>query len=268
VLKPGGRVSISDVLNIAPLPEDLRADPALLCGCVTGAISPERTEALLREAGFVDVAIAVNPESRETVASWAPGHGIEKMRGVDDRRGAQAAAHVTPSIEARRRVRRASPCAPAQRCQGIAVMSESTATAGRASARKPAMSVFERFLTFWVALRFIVGIALGQLLPGIFHVIGDATVAQVYLPFAVPVWLMIVPMLLKIDLAALREVAQHWRGIATTVGINWLTSRFRWRSWAGSSSRICSGPGFRPWLPTGQVGTAASSANRTIAKSR
>lgn len=97
-------------------------------------------------------------------------------------------------------------------------MSESVATAGHASAGKPAMSVFERFLTFWVALCIIVGIALGQLLPGVFHVIGDATVAQVNLPVAVLVWLMIVPMLLKIDLAALREVGQHWRGIATTRG--------------------------------------------------
>jgi SAM-dependent methyltransferase len=78
VLKSGGRLSVSDVLNIAPLPEDLRADPALLCGCVAGAISAERTEELLREAGFVEVTIAVTPESRETVASWAPGRGIEK----------------------------------------------------------------------------------------------------------------------------------------------------------------------------------------------
>ena len=77
VLKPGGRLSVSDVLNIAPLPEELRSDPALLCGCVAGAISGERTEALLREAGFVEIAIAVKPESRETVASWAPGRGIE-----------------------------------------------------------------------------------------------------------------------------------------------------------------------------------------------
>jgi hypothetical protein len=68
----------ADVLNIAPLPEDLRADPALLCGCIAGAISADRTESLLREAGFVDVAIAINPKSRETVASWAPGRGIEK----------------------------------------------------------------------------------------------------------------------------------------------------------------------------------------------
>jgi arsenite transporter len=124
-------------------------------------------------------------------------------------------------------------------------MSESTATAGHAAAGRPAMSVFERFLTFWVALCIIVGIALGQLLPGVFRVIGDATVAQVNLPVAVLVWLMIVPMLLKIDLAALREVAQHWRGIATTVGINWLIKPFSMAllGWIFIAHL------FRPWLP-------------------
>ena len=128
-------------------------------------------------------------------------------------------------------------------------MSESAATAGRASARKPAMSVFERFLTFWVGLCIIVGIALGQLLPGIFHVIGDATVAQVNLPVAVLVWLMIVPMLLKIDLAALREVGQHWRGIATTVGVNWLIKPFSMAllGWIFIAHL------FRPFLPADQV---------------
>jgi arsenite methyltransferase len=78
VLKPGGRVAISDVVNIAPLPEDLSADPALLCGCVAGAISAARAESLLREAGFVDVTVVVKPDSREMVAAWAPGRGIEK----------------------------------------------------------------------------------------------------------------------------------------------------------------------------------------------
>ena len=78
VLKPGGRIAISDVVNIAPLPDDLRADPALMCGCVAGAVPVERAEALLQSAGFVDVTVTVNPDSRETVASWAPGRGIEK----------------------------------------------------------------------------------------------------------------------------------------------------------------------------------------------
>ena len=78
VLKPGGRVAISDVVNIAPLPADLSADPALLCGCVAGAIPAERAEALLREAGFIDVTVVVKSDSREMVAAWAPGRGIEK----------------------------------------------------------------------------------------------------------------------------------------------------------------------------------------------
>jgi arsenite methyltransferase len=77
VLKPGGRVAISDVVNISPLPEDLRTDPRLLCGCVAGAISATRCEALLSEAGFTDVTITVNTQSRDVVASWAPGRGIE-----------------------------------------------------------------------------------------------------------------------------------------------------------------------------------------------
>ena len=128
-------------------------------------------------------------------------------------------------------------------------MSESVAAAGHAPARKPAMSVFERFLTFWVALCIIAGIAPGQLLPGVFHVIGDATVAQVNLPVAVLVWLMIVPMLLKIDPAALREVGQHWRGIATTVGVNWLIKPFSMALLAW----IFIAHLFRPWLPADQI---------------
>jgi SAM-dependent methyltransferase len=78
VLKPGGRLAISDVVNIAPLPEDLRADPALLCGCIAGAAPATEVEAWLQAAGFRNVAVTVKPESRELVASWAPGRGIEK----------------------------------------------------------------------------------------------------------------------------------------------------------------------------------------------
>ncbi|HVB15897.1 MAG TPA: arsenite methyltransferase [Stellaceae bacterium] len=77
VLKPGGRLAISDVVNIAPLPAALSADPALLCGCIAGAASVERIERWLRDAGFVDVRVGVKPESRELVATWAPGAGIE-----------------------------------------------------------------------------------------------------------------------------------------------------------------------------------------------
>ncbi len=88
------------------------------------------------------------------------------------------------------------------------------------------MNIFERYLTLWVALCIVAGIALGQAVPGVFQAIGNATVAQVNLPVAILVWLMIVPMLLKIDPRALAEVGQHWRGIAATVGVNWLVKPF------------------------------------------
>ena len=77
VLKPGGRLAVSDIVNTAPLPDELRADPALLCGCVAGAASAERINAWLKGAGLVDVRITPKPESRELIASWAPGRGIE-----------------------------------------------------------------------------------------------------------------------------------------------------------------------------------------------
>jgi arsenite methyltransferase len=77
VLKPGGRLAVSDVINIAPLPAELRADPALLCGCVAGAAPAEGIEAWLSEAGFVDVHVTPNLESREMVEGWASGRGVE-----------------------------------------------------------------------------------------------------------------------------------------------------------------------------------------------
>jgi arsenite methyltransferase len=79
VLKPGGRLVISDVVNTAPLTADLAADPALLCGCIAGAAPVARIEAWLAEAGFADIRVAPKPESRELVASWAPGRGIENF---------------------------------------------------------------------------------------------------------------------------------------------------------------------------------------------
>jgi SAM-dependent methyltransferase len=76
-LKPGGRIAVSDVVNTAPLPSELQADTALMCGCVVGAAPAERVEAWLRDAGFTDVSITVKSESRDLIATWAPGRGIE-----------------------------------------------------------------------------------------------------------------------------------------------------------------------------------------------
>lgn len=77
VLKPNGRIAISDVINTAPLNAELASDSALLCGCVAGAAPAARIEAWLREAGFRDIAVTPKPESRELIATWAPGRGIE-----------------------------------------------------------------------------------------------------------------------------------------------------------------------------------------------
>jgi SAM-dependent methyltransferase len=77
VLKPGGRLAISDVVNTAPLSPELAADPTLICGCVSGAASAQRIEAWLAEAGFTDVRVTVKPESRDLIATWAPGRGVE-----------------------------------------------------------------------------------------------------------------------------------------------------------------------------------------------
>ena len=113
----------------------------------------------------------------------------------------------------------------------------------------PSMGVFERFLTLWVALCIVAGIGLGQLVPAPFHALGNMTVAQVNLPIAALVWLMVIPMLLKIDLAALGQVRAHWRGIAVTVGVNWLVKPFSMALLAA----IFIGWLFRPLLPAGQV---------------
>ena len=77
VLKSGGRVAISDVVNIAPLPDELAADPRLLCGCVSGAAPTRQIEEFLAAAGFYHIRVTPRAESRDLVASWVPGRGIE-----------------------------------------------------------------------------------------------------------------------------------------------------------------------------------------------
>ena len=111
------------------------------------------------------------------------------------------------------------------------------------------MSMFERYLTVWVFLCIVVGIGLGQLWPGAFQAIGRMEVAQVNLPVGVLIWVMVIPMLMKVDFAALGEVRQHMRGIGVTLVVNWLVKPFSmaflgWlfiRQW------------FAPWLPADQI---------------
>jgi len=77
LLKPGGRIAIADVVNTAPVPAELVADPSLLCACLAGAATARQVEDWLAAAGFIDIRITIKPGSREFVESWAPGRGIE-----------------------------------------------------------------------------------------------------------------------------------------------------------------------------------------------
>ncbi|TWD86131.1 ACR3 family arsenite transporter [Variovorax beijingensis] len=105
-------------------------------------------------------------------------------------------------------------------------MSSNTAAAVASSAPPPAIGFFERYLTVWVALCIVAGIALGQWLPGVFRGIASLEVARVNVPVGVLIWVMIIPMLLKIDFAALGQVKAHWRGIGVTLFINWAVKPF------------------------------------------
>ncbi|MAG97187.1 MAG: arsenical-resistance protein [Rhodospirillaceae bacterium] len=111
------------------------------------------------------------------------------------------------------------------------------------------MSVFERYLTLWVALCIVAGVALGNLFPGLFRLIGSAEAFQVNLPVAGLIWLMIVPMLVKIDFGALHQVRDYWRGIGVTLVINWAIKPFSMAllGW------LFIGGLFAPYLPAAQL---------------
>lgn len=111
------------------------------------------------------------------------------------------------------------------------------------------MTLFERWLTLWVALCIVVGVALGALVPDLFAAVAAAEVAKVNLPVAGLVWLMIIPMLLRIDFAALGQVGRHWRGIGVTLLVNWAIKPFSMAMLAW----LFVGGLFRPWLPETQI---------------
>ena len=111
------------------------------------------------------------------------------------------------------------------------------------------MSVFERYLSVWVFLCIVAGVALGYYLPGVFKLIGSAEIAQVNLPVAVLIWLMIIPMLVRIDFNALHQVKDHWRGIGVTLFINWAVKPFS----MAALGMLFIGYLFQPYLPADQT---------------
>lgn len=111
------------------------------------------------------------------------------------------------------------------------------------------MSLFERHLTLWVVLCIAVGTLLGHFLPGAFAVLASAEVAKVNLPVAVLIWLMIIPMLLKVDFTAMRRLQQHWKGIGVTLFINWAVKPFSMALLGWLFLRHA----FADWLPAAQI---------------
>ncbi len=111
------------------------------------------------------------------------------------------------------------------------------------------MSVFERYLTVWVFLCIVAGVGLGQMLPGVFQAIGRMEVAQVNLPVGLLIWVMIIPMLVKVDFGALHEVRQHVRGIGVTLFVNWLVKPFSMAFLGWLFVRQI----FAPYLPAAQL---------------
>ena len=122
-------------------------------------------------------------------------------------------------------------------------------TIDRHAPEPAAIGFFEKYLTIWVALCIVAGIALGYLLPGVVGVVAEAEVAKVNIPVAVLIWLMIVPMLLKVDFGSMAKVGSYWRGIGVTLFVNWAIKPFSMAllGW------LFIGWLFRPYLPAGQI---------------
>lgn len=111
------------------------------------------------------------------------------------------------------------------------------------------MNRFERYLSLWVFVCIAVGIALGRLLPDVFQAIGRMEYAQVNLPVGLLIWVMVIPMLLKVDFGALHQVGRHWRGIGITLFVNWAVKPFSMALLGWLFMRQV----FAPWLPAGQI---------------
>jgi ACR3 family arsenite transporter len=111
------------------------------------------------------------------------------------------------------------------------------------------MPFFERYLTVWVILCILAGIVLGQQFPGPFEQLGALEIARVNLPVAVLIWLMILPMLLKIDFRSLQEVGQHWKGVGVTLFVNWAVKPFSMALLAWFFIRFL----FADYLPAAQL---------------
>ena len=114
--------------------------------------------------------------------------------------------------------------------------------------RRPVLGTFERWLSLWVALCIVAGIAFGRTMPDVFRTLGALEIARINLPVGVLIWLMIVPMLMRVDFGALGAVRRHWRGFGITLFVNWAVKPFSMALLGWIFVRHL----FAPWLPVEQ----------------
>ncbi|CAN5387397.1 ACR3 family arsenite efflux transporter [soil metagenome] len=128
-------------------------------------------------------------------------------------------------------------------------MTAANPTRSAAAANRSVIGFFERYLTLWVALCIVAGVTLGQLSPGTFQFLASLEVAKVNVPVGLLIWIMIIPMLLKVDFSALGQVRQHARGIGVTLFINWAVKPFSMAllGWIFIKHLLA------PWLPADQL---------------
>jgi ACR3 family arsenite transporter len=124
-----------------------------------------------------------------------------------------------------------------------------SAPAAALGGAKPAIGFFERWLTLWVFLCIVAGIALGELVPAPIQALGRLELARVNIPVGLLIWMMIIPMLMRIDFRALHEVRRHWRAMAVTLGVNWAVKPFSMALLGWIFIRHL----FSPWLPAAQL---------------
>lgn len=115
--------------------------------------------------------------------------------------------------------------------------------------RNNKMNIFERYLSLWVALCIAAGITLGQLFPSLVEGIAQVEIAKVNLPVGLLIWVMIIPMLVKVDFSSIHQVKQHWRGISVTLFINWAVKPFSMALLGWIFIRVL----FAPYLPADQL---------------
>src|SRR5690606_20777112 len=176
------------------------------------------------------------------------GHAGRTPEGLPGRRpGAQAPHRTVPRAAVRPPRRHVAAAAVARHRQGLR---RAMADGSRAMARPAgAMSLFERYLSLWVVLCIVAGVLLGQAAPALFQSIARLEIARVNLPVGLLIWIMIIPMLMKVDFGALGQVRRHWRGIGVTLFVNWAVKPFSMALLGWLFIRHV----FAPWLPAAQL---------------